>query len=53
MDHASLQVLHCEATLENDADTASSGSISVTVLDKDGKTVGTGKSSAAPVALTP
>lgn len=42
-------VLHCEATLENDASTASKGSISVTVLDEDGKSVATGKSTAASV----
>lgn len=42
-------VLHCEATLENDGDAASSGSISVTVMDKDGKAVGSGKSSSASV----
>jgi hypothetical protein len=42
-------VLHCEATLENDAATASKGSISVTVLDGDGKSVAAGKSTAESV----
>ena len=45
-------VLHCEATLENDGSAASKGSISVTVLDEDGKSVATGKSTAASVPTT-
>ena len=42
-------VLHCEATLENDASGSSKGSISVTVLDMDGKSVATAKSTAVSV----
>ena len=42
-------VLHCETTLENEAASAATGSISVTVFDASGKIVATAKSSASSV----